>query len=66
MSSSTSCSLFLRLTKPEEALTVLLEEVGALLAEVDTFAVPASSVKLDLLMLEAAVEIKPVESCGEA
>lgn len=54
MSSSTSCSLFLGLTKPEE----ILAELGGLLPEPDgmlaTPAVPASRVALDLLMLPAA------------
>lgn len=59
MSSSKSCSLFLGLTKPDEALA----ELGALLllpgpeVELGTFAVPASRVALDLLMFPAAAEM---------
>lgn len=55
MSSSTCCSLFLGLTKPDEVLA----EFWALLPEPEgILAVPASRVALDLLMLPAAVEMK--------
>lgn len=65
MSSSTSCSLFLRLTNPEEVLAEADAEAEALLPEpertLDVFAAP-SSVDPDLLMFAAAAETKLCES----
>lgn len=56
-SSSTSCSLFLGLTKPEGILAGLEKLLPELEGAVLTLAVPASKDTLDFLMLPAAAEI---------
>lgn len=58
MSSFTSCSLFLGLTKLDELLMELLLLVPELAALLGTLAVPASRVALDLLMFPAAAAMK--------
>jgi hypothetical protein len=76
MSSSTSCSLFLRLTKPEEALPVLVEEVAPTLEEPrgvvvsglveETLLALEKRGALDLLMLPAAAVMKPGGSWSDS
>lgn len=58
MSSFTSCSLFLGLTKLDELLMELAAPLPALAALLGMLAVPASRVALDLLMFPAAAAMK--------